>query len=263
MKYTVTRACGHKDTVNLYGPDSIRAFNLSWMEHTICTRCQRKENAEKLEECTAERMPYREYKLNHPDCKIEPGSYDPVDKSIVVYVPPELDPDQAMQKRKEDLVQNLVKFGARNNAEILEEDALKCIEIGALKLSKLARDKWKEPHITDESKKRSSLLSYASRMVREYEMAEEMMGIGVTEVRTREWLDLGPRGVRDLLVLGEQQLERDIKLGKAKITQQITKNMIMGYLILEILSRDNPDYQDAYDFAQKGLDEWIRRIDVE
>lgn len=262
MKYTVTRACGHKDTVNLYGPDSSRAFNLSWMEHTICKKCYQKKHADEIEECIAERMPYREYKLNHPDCKIEPGSYDPVDKSIVVYVPPELDPDQAMQKRKEELVQNLVKFGARNNVEIQKDDALKCIEIGALRLSKLAHDDWKGTHITEESKKRSSLLSYASRMVREHETEEELIGIGYTVRRTREWLDLGPCGVRDLLVLAEQQLERDLKLGKTKITQQIKKNMIMGYLILEILSRNREDYQDAYDFSQKGLDKWMRRTDV-
>lgn len=262
MKYTVTRACGHKDTVNLYGPDSIRALNLSWMEHTICKKCYQKKHADEVEECTAERMPYREYKLNHPDCKIEPGSYDPVDKSIVVYVPPELGPDQAMQKRKEDLAQNLVKFGAQNNIEICEDDALKYIELGALRLGEMAHEEWKEPHITDESKKHHVLLSQASRMVRDYEIAEELIGIGYTVRRTREWLDLGPCGVRDLLVLAEQQLERDLKLGKTKITQQIKKNMIMGYLILEILSRYREDYQDAYDFSQEGLDKWMRRTDV-
>ena len=50
-KYDVTRACGHEETVQLYGPEKDREKTLRWMEQTPCSACykqqQEKERSEK------------------------------------------------------------------------------------------------------------------------------------------------------------------------------------------------------------------------
>ena len=44
-KYDVERACGHSETVRLYGPLSERDRRLAWMRRTSCSACYREERA--------------------------------------------------------------------------------------------------------------------------------------------------------------------------------------------------------------------------
>lgn len=80
-QYTVTRACGHEEVVNLYGPNAQREAKIKWLESTVCANCYNAEGCDEVE------MLYREYKENYADCKTKQGSYDRENKTIIVYVP--------------------------------------------------------------------------------------------------------------------------------------------------------------------------------
>ena len=45
-KYTITHACGHEETVQLYGPTKDRDRKAAWMEEQDCPECRAKARAE-------------------------------------------------------------------------------------------------------------------------------------------------------------------------------------------------------------------------
>lgn len=91
MKYEVKFSCGHVHTVELFGKYSDRKRKIEYFErYGICPDCfMEQKNIENSIGCEEVEMSYREYKLNHEDCKTKSGSYNKATKTIVVYVPVE------------------------------------------------------------------------------------------------------------------------------------------------------------------------------
>lgn len=81
MKYTVTRACGHIEVVELFGKAEDRQRKIEWLESTECSDCYNAIGCEEIE------MHYSEYKNKYSDCKTKKNSYDRETKTIVVFVP--------------------------------------------------------------------------------------------------------------------------------------------------------------------------------
>ena len=109
MKYTLTRACGHEETVNIYGNAKERENKIKWYESTNCTECWKAEGCEEVE------MAYREYKENFADCKTKKDSYDKDAKTIIVYVPRE----EAKEENKEEkeFLAAVAELESKENAE--------------------------------------------------------------------------------------------------------------------------------------------------
>lgn len=42
MKYTISRVCGHTETVNLYGSRQSREASIQWLEQTMCKNVSEK-----------------------------------------------------------------------------------------------------------------------------------------------------------------------------------------------------------------------------
>lgn len=89
MKYDVKFSCGHTETIELFGKTANREKEIERCEkYKICTECYREmKNIEKSIGCEEKTMLYREYKQNFADCETKAGSWNPVEKTIVVYVP--------------------------------------------------------------------------------------------------------------------------------------------------------------------------------
>ena len=255
MKYTVSRVCGHTETVNLYGSRQSREASIQWLEQTMCKKCFRETQAAELDEYTPARMSYREFKLNYTDYKAEPGSYDPADKTIIVYIPQDIDPDQEMDKRRGKLILDLMALN------ISEGEAIQYTEIGAYQLHDIVEEEENKRKTKKEDVSGIPLgsLRQVYRRVREYEQMEELIGLGYSEKRAREWIQIGCIHIKSLLESAESQVAQNLKLGKIQITQQLKNNMIMGYIVLEILSRGQKVYRENenyYGFAQQGLKKW-------
>ena len=56
-QYTITRSCGHEETVRLYGPGKDRERKIAWMEQTLCRDCYRAEQARADEEVIGTELP--------------------------------------------------------------------------------------------------------------------------------------------------------------------------------------------------------------
>jgi len=84
MKYDITRACGHIETVDVYGSAADRERKIKWLETQDCAGCK---ETEKKGACKEVEMHYSEYKKDYADCKTKAGSYDKKVKTIIVYVP--------------------------------------------------------------------------------------------------------------------------------------------------------------------------------
>lgn len=122
MKYTVARACGHEEIVEVYGPNKERECKIKWLERTVCSACYRAELEEAAaKECDEVEMLYREYKQDYADCLTKSGSYDKETKTIIVYVPREHEPDP----EQEQVVAELEELG------VTEEAARKWVNLGA------------------------------------------------------------------------------------------------------------------------------------
>lgn len=89
MKYNVKFSCGHTETIQLYGKTSAREAEIARCEkYRVCYECYREmKNIEASIGCEERTMLYREYKQNFADCKTKAGTWDPVKKTITVYVP--------------------------------------------------------------------------------------------------------------------------------------------------------------------------------
>lgn len=127
MKYDVTHACGHNNTVELYGPNKERERKIKWMENTVCSACYRAEQEEDAAKtCDAVEMPYRQYKQDYADCRAKTGSYNKDSKTIIVYVPL-IDPTRQEQIKEmialglsEEIAKQWVDLGADGVQEILD-----------------------------------------------------------------------------------------------------------------------------------------------
>ena len=94
MKYSITRACGHEETINLFGSNKDRVGKLKWLESTICSRCYRiEQEAAAANECDEVEMLYSKYKQEYANCLTKSESYNSVQKTIIVYVPHKPDPE--------------------------------------------------------------------------------------------------------------------------------------------------------------------------
>ena len=54
MQYDVRYACGHEETVTLYGPTRERERKLRWMEGVLCPECQKAKNEKAIQDRTKE-----------------------------------------------------------------------------------------------------------------------------------------------------------------------------------------------------------------
>lgn len=255
MKYTISRLCGHTETVNLYGSRQSREASIQWLKQTLCKKCFRETQTAELDEYTPVRMSYREFKLNYSDYKTESDSYNPADKTIIVYIPQDIDPDQEMDKRRGKLIRDLMALN------ISEGEAIQYAEIGAYQLHDIVEEEENKRKTRKEDVSSIPLgsLRQVYRRVREYEQMEELIGLGYSEKRAREWIQMGCIHIKSLLESAENQVAQNLKLGKIQITQQLKNNMTMGYIVLEILSRGQKVYQENenyYGFAQQGLKKW-------
>jgi len=89
MKYDVKFSCGHEETVELFGKYADRERKIDYYKnYGICSACYREQKAiEYSIGCEEKEMSYKEYKTNYSECKTKPGSYDGINKTIIVYVP--------------------------------------------------------------------------------------------------------------------------------------------------------------------------------
>ena len=46
MKYPLTRACGHEEVQELFGPGSERKEKIAWLESSVCLKCHKEEQEE-------------------------------------------------------------------------------------------------------------------------------------------------------------------------------------------------------------------------
>lgn len=81
MQTEVKRACGHKETIDVFGPVSERKKKIEWYKRTDCAKCHREKAFDEVE------MPYAKYKADFSHCKTKPDSYKSGTKTIVVYIP--------------------------------------------------------------------------------------------------------------------------------------------------------------------------------
>lgn len=93
MKYDITYSCGHEGRVELFGKTSDRERKIYWYESSaVCPECyadQKKIEAEvkaEKEGLKETEVTYREYKLNYPNAKTVPGSYNGATKTIKIYI---------------------------------------------------------------------------------------------------------------------------------------------------------------------------------
>ena len=49
-KYTITRACGHEEVVELYGPTKSRELRIKYLEQELCSECLDEQRAEQAKE---------------------------------------------------------------------------------------------------------------------------------------------------------------------------------------------------------------------
>ena len=150
MKYTISRLCGHTETVNLYGSRQSREASIQWLKQTLCKKCFRETQTAELDEYTPVRMSYREFKLNYSDYKTESESYDPADKTIIVYIPQDIDPDQEMDKRRGKLIRDLMALN------ISEGEAIQYAEIGAYQLHDIVEEEENKRKTRKPANKKSS-----------------------------------------------------------------------------------------------------------
>lgn len=90
MKYVVKFICGHEEVKELFGKTSEREKRIKWWEENcVCSECYRQmEEEEILKTCEELTIKYYDYK-NKPEyknLKSKKGSYNPEDKTIIVYV---------------------------------------------------------------------------------------------------------------------------------------------------------------------------------
>lgn len=93
MKYTITYSCSHEGMVELFGKTAERDRKISFYEKQgVCPECyveQKKIEAEakaEKEGLKETEVSYREYKLNYPNAKSVPGSYNGITKKIKIYI---------------------------------------------------------------------------------------------------------------------------------------------------------------------------------
>ena len=58
-QYTITRSCGHEETVRLFGPGKDRERKLNRMRETLCRECYRKEQAKTEEKRIGISLPHQ------------------------------------------------------------------------------------------------------------------------------------------------------------------------------------------------------------
>ncbi len=129
MKYEITRACGHVETVELYGKVADRESKINWYGKTMCRDCYNTKNGEKDVE-----MSYSEYKNKYANCKTKSGSYDKKTKTIVVFVPqptedqkePEICENEVIQQMADesgytkDVIKRMIASGSKKAEEALQ-----------------------------------------------------------------------------------------------------------------------------------------------
>lgn len=249
MKYTVTRACGHEETVQLYGTNKERESKIKWMESTVCTACYRSEqDAEAAKKCDEIEMPYREYKQDYADCRTKSGSYNKETKTIIVYVPRKPDPERERQERQAQAAEELKAHG------IPEEQAQAYAEMGASGVSELVDqavellgqhervDELVEVGLTEDNAQayieagpdalRETVAPVIERL-KPHDHMEELIAIGLTETVARQWVERGADGVQQLYDRMIRRLESD----QVEITPDIEQNLTLGRKIIEILRR--------------------------
>ena len=249
MKYTVTRACGHEETVELYGPNKERESKIKWLESTVCTACYRAEqDAEAAKKCDEVEMLYREYKQDYAECRTKAGSYNKETKTIIVYVPRKPDPERERQERREQAAEELTEAG------IPEEQAQAYAEMGASGVREIVdqaiellgqydqAEELVELGLTEDNAQ--AYLEQGSAALHEvvapvierlkpHEQLEELIALGLTEPIARQWLDLGADKTQDLYDNLVASYDRD----KVEITPEMEANLALGRAIIEILKR--------------------------
>jgi hypothetical protein len=118
MLETITRACGHTETVQIYGSAAERSKKIEWYKSTDCSNCWKSEGCSEVE------MSYSEYKNNYADCKTKKDSYNKAAKTIIVYVPDkknEETTDPASVEKIEEITEELIETAQA----VAEKDASK------------------------------------------------------------------------------------------------------------------------------------------
>ena len=92
-KYDIVFSCGHTETVELFGKSTDRDSKIAYYGRCcVCSACKAAERAAKLaENHDLIEMRYGEYKTKYSSCPTVSGSYDPVKKTIKVWIPKPVD----------------------------------------------------------------------------------------------------------------------------------------------------------------------------
>jgi hypothetical protein len=127
MKVEITRACGHVETVEIFGKNSEREKKIKWYESTDCIDCYNSIGCQEVE------MPYKDYKNNYADCKTKKDSYNKDEKTIIVYVPAKTEEDQIVEEMIEaGTPEEFAKQAVKMSSDQIEKN----VNIGKEKLEK-------------------------------------------------------------------------------------------------------------------------------
>lgn len=249
MKYAITRACGHEETVNLFGSSKDRVSRLKWLESTICSRCYRIEQEEvAANECDEVEMLYSKYKQEYANCLTKSESYNSEQKTIIVYVPRNMDPEQALRERKKQRLEGLNALGITN------ETAAAYIAMGATGVRQMVEqaEELLGQHnqvedlvtlgLTEDAaksyiKEGPSVLRGATtpliELLKLQEQYDELIAIGFSIEDAKRWVELGAEKVQKLYDQAIEKLKRD----KIEITSEIDEDLAFGRKIIEILKK--------------------------
>lgn len=139
MKYDVKFACGHTDTVELFGKAADRERKIAFYEkNCLCPDCYKdmKEEEKKMN-CIEVEMSYKEYKESYPECTTKVGSYDAKDKTIVVYIP-ELTAESEEEKDESSIEIKGIGLVKKEDAmSILTREGKEAVKSGEITLEEL------------------------------------------------------------------------------------------------------------------------------
>lgn len=139
MKYDITWSCGHEETIELFGKNKDRERKIEYYQN--CCKCEacRAKDAEKIEKpgCKAVEMFYGEYKEKYSNCETRPYSYNKETKTIVVFVPVEVDVES---EEVQDFVAEAVEEIKALDEKITDGMARKILTVNIEDLRKKAYD---------------------------------------------------------------------------------------------------------------------------
>lgn len=106
MKYTIKMGCGHIEKRELHGSSRYIEDTIKFLKTSICGKCYMKEQLKNnLEAGYVEvRVSYHDYKFRYKSLPYIPDSYNKVDRTIIVCMPPDIAARANERKAKQEKI---------------------------------------------------------------------------------------------------------------------------------------------------------------